>query len=117
MAQVSTYGALYAVRICLNPQKPAAKQIGLDEVATAIQSPNIQIPNGTLYEEKQEYMINVDGQLTYDSLYDSIIIKNENGAIVGLRDVGSAIDNLSNDNQYTRDQTPESDTNCVVVVV
>jgi HAE1 family hydrophobic/amphiphilic exporter-1 len=117
VAQVTTYGAPYAVRIRVNPQKIAAKSIGIDEVATAIQNQNIQIPTGTLYGDKREYTIAVDGQLLTASLYDNIIIKNDNGAIVRVRDIGYALDSLSNDKQYTRFQTPDSDTNCIVIAV
>lgn len=115
VAQVVTFGAPYAVRVRVNPQKLAAKNIGIDEVATVIKNQNIQIPTGTLYGDKREYSISVDGQLTYASLYDSIILKNDNGAIVRLCDVGYAIDSVSNDKQYMRYLTEDSDTNCIIV--
>jgi len=117
VAQVSTYGSPYAVRIRVNPQKLAAKNIGIDEVSTVIQNQTVEIPTGTLYGDKKEFTISVDGQLDYAAAYDSIILKNDNGAIVRLRDVGYALDSLSNDKEYLRYQTKDSDTNCVVLAI
>lgn len=117
VAQVYTYGQPYAVRIQVNPQKLAAKGIGIDEVASSIQNQNVQIPTGTLYGKEREYTISVDGQLDHAAQYNSLILKNSEGAVVRLRDVGQALDSVSNDKQYLRFQTPSSDTPCVVLAV
>lgn len=105
VAQVQVYGAPFAVRVQVNPQKLAAKGIGLDEVATALQNANINIPTGTLYGPQREYTINVDGQMGQAALYNQVIIKNEDGNIVRIRDVGRALDSLSNDKEYQRYMT------------
>ncbi|MGH2639680.1 MAG: efflux RND transporter permease subunit, partial [Rhabdochlamydiaceae bacterium] len=49
VAQVQVYGAPFAVRVQVNPQKLTAKGIGIDEVATTIQNANVNLPTGTLY--------------------------------------------------------------------
>jgi HAE1 family hydrophobic/amphiphilic exporter-1 len=51
VAQVQVYGAQkYAVRIQVDPNKRArGRQIGIDEVATAIKGGNVNLPTGTLY--------------------------------------------------------------------
>jgi HAE1 family hydrophobic/amphiphilic exporter-1 len=102
VAQVQVYGSPFAVRIQVNPQKLTAKGIGIDEVATAIQNGNVNLPTGTLYGQDREYTINVDGQLGRAALYNNLIIKNENGNIVRISDVGKALDSLSNDKQSQR---------------
>lgn len=117
VAQISTFGSPYAVRVRVDPQKLAAKKIGIDEVSAVVQNQNVELPTGTLYGANKEFTLSVDGQLNYASVYDSIIIKNDNGKIVRLRDVGYALDSLSNDKQYLRYQTLDSDTNCVVFAV
>ncbi len=102
VAQVVVYGNPFAVRVQVNPQKLAAKGIGMDEVASAIKSQNVQAPTGTLYGNHTEYTIDVDGQIAKAELYDSIIIKNQGGSIVRVRDIGKAYDSLRNDKQYMR---------------
>ncbi len=99
VAQVQVFGSPFAVRIQVNPQKLTAKGIGLDEVAASIQNANVNLPTGTLYGPSREYTINVDGQLNHAELYNNLIIKNETGNIVRIRDIGQALDSLSNDKQ------------------
>lgn len=114
VAQVVVYGSPFAVRIQVNPQKLAAKQIGIDEVAFAIQNANVNIPTGTLFGKTGEYTIDVDGQLNHASVYDSIIIKNETGNIVRIRDVGKALDSTNDDKEYQRYFSSDTDKACVV---
>jgi HAE1 family hydrophobic/amphiphilic exporter-1 len=59
-----------------------------------------QYPHGTLFGETGEFTIDVDGQLNQASYYDSIIIKNETGNIVRIRDVGKALDSTNDDKEY-----------------
>ena len=49
VAQVSVFGSQkYAVRIDLDPQSLASRQIGIDEVSLAVQNANVNQPTGTL---------------------------------------------------------------------
>ena len=114
VAQVVVYGSPFAVRVQVNPQKLAAKQIGIDEVAAAIQTANVNIPTGTLFGKTGEFTIDVNGQLNQAALYDSIIIKNDTGNIVRIRDVGKALDSTHEDKQYIRYFSSETEKACVV---
>jgi len=114
VAQVVVYGSPFAVRVQVNPQKLAAKGIGIDEVAAAIQNANVNIPTGTLFGKTGEFTIDVDGQLNHAAVYDSIIIKNETGNIVRIRDVGKAIDSTNDDKEYQRYFSSDTDKACVV---
>ncbi len=100
VSQVQTYGSPYAVRLRIDPQKLAARNIGIDDVGEAIQQANVYLPVGTLFGEKREYTIDVNGQLIPAALYDPIIIKNDNGSITRFRDVGHAIDSVQNDKLF-----------------
>jgi hydrophobic/amphiphilic exporter-1 (mainly G- bacteria), HAE1 family len=101
VSQVQTYGSPYAVRLRVDPQKMAAKGIGFQDVGAAIQDANVYLPVGTLFGEKREFTIDVNGQLIPAALYDPIIIKNDDGSIVRFRDVGHAIDSVQNDKILT----------------
>ncbi len=114
VAQITVFGSPFAVRVQVDPLKLAAKGIGLDDVASSLKSQNVNIPTGTLYGPHTEFMINVDGQLNKADSYKSIIIKNDNGSIVRLQDIGNALDSLSNDKQYLRFIAPGQDINMVV---
>jgi len=50
VAQVQVFGAAkYAVRVQVDPNKLATRQIGLNEIDAALQNWNVNIPTGTLY--------------------------------------------------------------------
>ena len=57
VSQVTTYGQPYAVRLRVDPQKLAAKGIGINDVGQAIQNANVYLPVGTLFGPKREYTI------------------------------------------------------------
>ena len=47
----------YAVRIQLDPQQLAARSIGIDEVATAVQNGNVNLPTGILWGTDKAYSV------------------------------------------------------------
>ena len=100
VSQVQVYGADWAVRIQLDPQKLAAKDISINEVGTAIRQSIPSKPTGLLYGPKREYTIFVKGQLYEADSYNNLIIKSEDNAVVRLKDVGRALDSLSDDKYY-----------------
>ncbi|MGH9506384.1 MAG: efflux RND transporter permease subunit, partial [Terriglobales bacterium] len=64
VAEVNVFGAQkYAVRVELNPLKMAAHNIGIDQVQTAIDSANVNLPTGTLWGQQTAYTVQASGQL------------------------------------------------------
>jgi len=92
VALVNAYGRQYAVRLQLDPFALAARRIGLDQVAAAVQSANVALPTGGLNGIYQTASLHADGQLTDARAYRRLIIAYRNGAPVRLEDVGRAID-------------------------
>lgn len=117
VSQVETFGSPYAVRLQVDPQKLAARQIGIDEVGQVIQNANVYVPTGTLYGQKSEYTINVDGQMETASLYENLILKSNKGAIVRFKDVGRALDSVQQDKVYVRFFTNETNENMVGLAI
>jgi HAE1 family hydrophobic/amphiphilic exporter-1 len=117
VAQVITYGSPYAVRLQLDPQKLAAKGIGFEEVAAAAQSNSVNLPTGNLYGDLREYTIETDGQLKNAEAYNSIVIKNKDGALVRIQDVGEALNSLSNDRLSMQYLDAKQATNCIVLAL
>lgn len=97
VAQVQIFGSQkYAVRIQLDPKKLTYRYIGIDEISNAIKKGNVNQPTGTLYGNKQSYVIDVKGQLTNAEAYKSLIVSYKNGAPVRLGDLGKVIDSVEN---------------------
>ena len=93
VAQVSVFGAQkYAVHIKLDPRALASRQIGIDEVQSAIQSGNVNLPTGTLYGTHQQFVMQANGQLNKAADYGPLIVAYRNGAPVRVTDIGAAVD-------------------------
>ncbi len=88
VAEVDVYGsAKYAVRVQLNPQALASRQIGIDEVEQAIQNANVNLPMGTLNGAHRAYNIQSNGQISDAAAYRPLIVAYRNGAPVRLDQV------------------------------
>lgn len=111
VSQIITYGAPYAARIQVDPEKLAAKQIGIDEVVSAVKTGNVLQPLGTLYGPKNEFTIDVDGQLMRADGYNALVVKAQDGSLVRISDLGRALDSTQYDKYkltyYTKESTKE----------
>jgi len=117
VSQVITYGSPYAVRIQIDPEKLAAKKIGLNEVATLIQAANVELPLGTFFGSRDDYTIISDGQLINAGAYSELIIKNSEGNLVKIKDIGRAVDSVKNDKIAMRYITSESSKPCIILAI
>jgi len=100
VAQVNVWGAAkFAVRAQMDPNQLAARGIGIDEVANAIQKHNVNLPAGTLWGKDQAYTVQSDGQLTDAAGYRSLIVSYSNGYPVRLGDLGRVLDGIQNDKE------------------
>src|ERR671917_2509708 len=95
VAQVQVFGSMkYAVRIQLDPQQLAARRIGIDEVATAVQNGNVNLPTGILWGTDRVYAVESQGQLTNAADFGALVVAYRDGAPVRLRDLGRVIDSI-----------------------
>ena len=100
VAQVQVYGSQkYAVRIQLDPQQLAARSIGIDEVATAVQNGNVNVPTGILWGTDKAYSVESDGQLTDAAGFGALVVAFRDGAPVRLNDLGKVIDSVQDTKQ------------------
>ncbi len=97
VAQVQVFGQQqYAVRVQLDPRELASRGIGLNQVKTAIQQGNVNLPTGSLSDSYKNYTIQANGQLTDAASYRQLIVTYKNGAPVRLQDLGQVIDSEQN---------------------
>ena len=98
VAQVNIQGSQKAaVRIDMDPHKLAAHGIGVDEVATAVTSANVNLPTGTMYGDVRNFVVKANGQLLRASAYGPVIIAYRNGNPVRLSEVAHVYDGVEND--------------------
>src|SRR5580765_4532511 len=98
VAQEQVFGTQkYAVRAQLDPRALAARQIGIDEVASAITNANVNLPTGTLFGHSTSYTVQATGQLLEAKAYKPLIVAYRNGSPVRLDEVGHVFDSVEND--------------------
>jgi len=95
VAQVSVYGSQkYAVRVQVDPQALASRQIGIDEVTNALKVGNSNVPTGTLYGSANTFTILSNGKLSNANQFGPMIVAYRNGAPVRLSELGRVIDSV-----------------------
>ena len=98
VAQVQVFGSQkFAVRVQVNPQALATRQIGIDEVSAAIQRGNVNLPTGTLWGRDRAVTVQSDGQLMNAAAFRPLIVAYRNGSPVRLSEIGRVIDSVEND--------------------
>lgn len=97
VANITTYGYPYAVRVKLSPEALAAKGISFADVADAIKNENPDRPTGAFYGAAKSMVTNSNGQLYTAEGYNKMIIKYQDGDPVRIEDVGQAYPGLQND--------------------
>ena len=98
VAQVQIFGAAkYAVRVDVDPRRLSARGIGIDEVATAIQNANVNLPTGTMYGSSRAFTVLANGQLYRAPAYGPLVIAYRNGSPVRLNEVARVYDGIEQD--------------------
>ena len=98
VAQVLVYGQQkYAVRVQVDPNKLAARGIGINEVEQAIAQANVNLPTGTLYGKERQFAVQANGQLFDAAAFRPLIVSYRNGAPVRLNELGRVIDSVQSD--------------------
>ncbi len=98
VAQVQVYGSqIYAPHVQVDPRKLASYGIGIDEVASAVENGNVNLPTGTLYGPQTAYNVTANGQLYDAAAFRPLVVTYRNGAPVRLSDIGDVIDSVQTD--------------------
>ena len=100
----------YAVHVKLDPNKLAAKKIGINEVDQAIRDWNVNMPTGALFGQHKAYNIQADGQLMDADAYRKAVVTFRNGAPVRLEDLGTIVDSVEDERTSSWAYTKDSET-------
>lgn len=80
----------YAMRLWLDPQKMAARQISALDVEAALRADNVDIPSGRIESTNREFAVRTQGELKTPEQFNRLIIKRVNSMPVYLSDIGHA---------------------------
>jgi hydrophobic/amphiphilic exporter-1 (mainly G- bacteria), HAE1 family len=110
VAQVQVLGAQkYAVHVQVDPHLLASRQIGINEVQTALSSWNVNLPTGSIIGPERAFTLQATGQLMSATQYRPLIVAYRNGSPVRLEQLGTVIDSVEDDKTaswfYTKEGT------------
>ena len=96
VAQIGIYGQKkYAVRVQVNPNALAARNLSIDDIATALSNANPNSPIGTLDGPRQSLTIQANRQLNNADAFANIVVAiSPTGGPVRLSDVAKVMDSV-----------------------
>ncbi|GAB4061871.1 efflux RND transporter permease subunit [Uliginosibacterium sediminicola] len=97
VAQVSINGQKrFSVRVKADPEKLAAHDLTLAEVASALKATNANTPVGTLEGPRQTLIINANDSLKSAAEFSRAVIASKNGISIRLSDIAQVEDSVEN---------------------
>jgi HAE1 family hydrophobic/amphiphilic exporter-1/multidrug efflux pump len=85
---VSIFGQKrYSMRIWTKPDKLTAYGVAFNDIQTALNRENVELPAGKIYGNNTELIIRTLGKLTTEKQFNDLIIKEDQTGIVRLSDV------------------------------
>src|SRR5213595_1066767 len=80
----------YAMRLWLDSEKMAARQVTVLDVERALHQQNVELPSGRVENLDREMTIETRGELKTAEQYNQLVIRNDATKIIRLRDIGRA---------------------------
>ncbi|MEA5098183.1 MAG: efflux RND transporter permease subunit [Burkholderiaceae bacterium] len=95
VAQITVYGQRrFAVRVQARPDQLAARNMTLDDLASALRNANSNSPVGVLDGPHQSLTIEANKQLPNAAAFANLIIASKDGGSMRLKDVADVIDSV-----------------------
>jgi multidrug efflux pump len=92
-------GRKRSMRLRMDPVKLAAYQLTPADVQAALQRENVDLPSGRIEGQNTEVTLRTEGRLVTEDDFNNMILRQQDGAIVRFKDIGTAI--MSSQNERT----------------
>ncbi len=103
VGQVMIGGAKrFAVRVRLDADRLAARQLTVADVTGALQRENIEIPSGRIEGPTREFTIRTEGEFRTPDEFNDLIVAYRQGAPIRLRDIGVAETGVEDERNLAR---------------
>ncbi|MBB6274485.1 hydrophobe/amphiphile efflux-1 (HAE1) family protein [Pedobacter cryoconitis] len=93
----------YAMRIRIDPNKLAALGLTSQDIVTALDNENVELPSGKITGSSTELTVKTLGKLTNEKQFNDLIIRNDGNNVIQLKDVGYAELGPENEETILRD--------------
>lgn len=89
----------YSMRIRIDPNKLAAYGLTSQDIVSALDNENVELPSGKITGASTELTVKTLGKLTNEDQFNNLILKNDVNNVIKLKDVGYA--ELGSENEET----------------
>src|SRR6202049_3136263 len=97
VSQIQVYGAQSAERIKAGPSEMASRNITIDDLNNAVKNGTAYTGAGQFDGEHRSYLLQPQGQLNKAEDYNGLIVSQNNGRPVYLKDVAKATDSVQDE--------------------
>ncbi|EKE02000.1 MAG: acriflavin resistance plasma membrane protein [uncultured bacterium] len=84
------WGLEYAMRVWLNPQLMAARNITPADINRTLTNQTLQAPGGQLKTNLQEFSVKTFSEASTAEQFDNLVLRQSDGQLTKIRDVGKA---------------------------
>jgi len=91
-----------AVMVDVDPRKLDAYNLTVEQIAGVLGSNNLNLPSGSLEMGKSDLPLRLQGEFANSNVIKDIIVSNQNGKTVYLRDIATVHDGLKDVKTYER---------------
>ncbi|NND08624.1 MAG: efflux RND transporter permease subunit [Saprospiraceae bacterium] len=92
----------YAMRIWMEPDRMAAQNITTQDIKTALDRENIELPSGKIQGDQTELTVKTIGRFKTEEDFNNLIIRTDREKIIRLKDVGYAVLGAENEEAILR---------------
>ncbi|HEX3742546.1 MAG TPA: efflux RND transporter permease subunit [Bryobacteraceae bacterium] len=118
VAQVQVLGAQkYAVHVQMDPHALAERQIGINEIQTALTNWNVNLPTGSIVGPQRAFTLQATGQLLDADAYKKVVVAYRGGNPVRLEELGSIIDSVEDDKTASWFYTHKGNSRSIVLAI
>jgi HAE1 family hydrophobic/amphiphilic exporter-1 len=95
-------GQAREIHVLLDAEKLSAHHITVDQIAKALQTENIEIPGGRLYQGPTELAVRTLGRLEAMSQFENLVVATVQGTPVRIADLGRVEDTIEDQRTFAR---------------
>ncbi|WP_443945871.1 efflux RND transporter permease subunit [Pedobacter sp. AW1-32] len=93
----------YSMRIWMDPNKLSAYGLTAQDIVTALDNENVELPSGKITGETTELTVKTLGKLSSEDEFNNLILKTDSNQVVKLKDVGYAVIGSENEETVLRE--------------
>jgi HAE1 family hydrophobic/amphiphilic exporter-1 len=118
VAQVQVLGAQkYAVHVQMDPHSLAQRQVGINEIQTALTNWNVNLPTGSIIGPQRSFTLQATGQLLDADAYKKVVVAYRGGNPVRLEELGTIIDSVEDDKTASWFYTHQGSSRSIVLAI